>query len=148
MPVYLPSLGLRNYRGIGPDWVMMSDFKEFNFFVGANNAGKSTVLNFISKWLPIRDDRHAQSLTPTEVYLYGSKGRPEMVLGCQKEIVIKKTMERIELGHQEHYRESVEKIVNAIECQGNVWIKHSVPGDGKQELHLHQGIGSGGLCRR
>jgi hypothetical protein len=29
MPVYLPSLGLRNYRGIGPEWVLMSEFREF-----------------------------------------------------------------------------------------------------------------------
>ncbi len=44
MPVYLHSLGLKNYRGIGPDWELMPDFKDFNFFVGANNTGKSTVL--------------------------------------------------------------------------------------------------------
>ena len=32
----------------------MSGFRDFNFFIGANNAGKSIVLNFISSYLPIK----------------------------------------------------------------------------------------------
>ena len=53
MAIYLKALGLQNYRGIGPEWVLMHDFKDFNFFIGANNSGKSTVLNFISRHLPL-----------------------------------------------------------------------------------------------
>src|SRR4051794_4461947 len=53
MPVYLKGLALQNFRGIGA-MQKMAPFKEFNFFIGANNAGKSTVLSFISTYLPIR----------------------------------------------------------------------------------------------
>ena len=53
MAIYLKALGLQNYRGIGPEWVLMHNFKDFNFFIGANNSGKSTVLNFISRHLPV-----------------------------------------------------------------------------------------------
>ena len=52
MPVYLRALALQNYRGIGDAIQKMPDFKSFNFFIGANNVGKSTVLNFISRHLP------------------------------------------------------------------------------------------------
>ena len=53
MPIYLEALSLRNYRGIREEQVM-SGFRDFNFFIGANNAGKSIVLNFISSYLPIK----------------------------------------------------------------------------------------------
>lgn len=54
MAVFLKSLEIRNYRGIGGVAQKMPVFKDFNFFIGANNAGKSTVLNFISRYLPPR----------------------------------------------------------------------------------------------
>lgn len=60
MPIYLSSLSLKNYRGIDASIVKMSPFKSFNFFIGANNSGKSTVLNFIS--------RHCQHLAQAETY--------------------------------------------------------------------------------
>lgn len=52
MAIYLKALALRNYRGIGDTLQKMSDFKKINFFIGSNNSGKSTVLNFISRYLP------------------------------------------------------------------------------------------------
>jgi hypothetical protein len=51
--VFLHGLALKNYRGIGDDYVYMSGFRKFNIFIGPNNAGKSTVLNFIARHLPI-----------------------------------------------------------------------------------------------
>lgn len=53
MPVYLEALSLERYRGVREEQTM-SGFRDFNFFIGANNAGKSTVLNFISSYLPIQ----------------------------------------------------------------------------------------------
>ncbi|MCA3414825.1 MAG: AAA family ATPase [Roseomonas sp.] len=47
----LESLALRNFRAIGPDWIVMTGFSKLNFFVGPNNAGKSTILNFIRRFL-------------------------------------------------------------------------------------------------
>jgi AAA15 family ATPase/GTPase len=54
--VYLHGLGLRNYRGIGDTMQKIAPFREFNFFIGANNSGKSSVLNFISRFLPVSMD--------------------------------------------------------------------------------------------
>lgn len=51
--IYLKGLALKNYRGIGNEFVFMPNFRKFNIFIGPNNTGKSTVLNFISKHLPI-----------------------------------------------------------------------------------------------
>ncbi len=51
MPVYLEALALQFYRGIGPEMQFMGPFSEMNFFIGANNSGKSTILNFINNEL-------------------------------------------------------------------------------------------------
>ncbi|WP_080559342.1 AAA family ATPase [Variovorax paradoxus] len=49
--IFLHGIALANYRGIGSDIVRIGPFQRFNFFVGPNNSGKSTVLNFISQHL-------------------------------------------------------------------------------------------------
>lgn len=49
MPVYLDGIALGFYKGIGSDVQKISQFKEYNFFIGENNAGKSTILSFLSQ---------------------------------------------------------------------------------------------------
>src|SRR4051812_41553261 len=51
MPVFLQALKVQFFRGIGPDAAELATFKDFNFFVGANNAGKSTVLDLIHRYV-------------------------------------------------------------------------------------------------
>lgn len=50
---YLHGIALANYRGIGDEVAYVGPFQKFNFFIGPNNAGKSTFLNYIA--------RHVQS---------------------------------------------------------------------------------------
>lgn len=45
--IYLPGLALASYKGFGPDVQFMGPFKAINFFVGANNSGKSSILEFL-----------------------------------------------------------------------------------------------------
>jgi predicted ATPase len=54
----LKALALRNYRGIDDTLQKIPDLKTFNSFIGANNLGKSTVLSFISKYLPPQPRNH------------------------------------------------------------------------------------------
>lgn len=51
MSIFLKGLSLQYYRGIGEETQYLAPFAQFNFFIGANNAGKSTVLNFLSRYL-------------------------------------------------------------------------------------------------
>src|SRR5271155_3463410 len=84
MPVFLKALALRNYRGIGDALQKMPDFKTFNFFIGANNAGKSTVLSFISKYLPPQPRSHHAStrqIDPLEHHGGQAGGPIYMALG-------------------------------------------------------------------
>lgn len=47
--VYIKGLALANYRGIGATVQYMAPFSRFNFFIGENNSGKSSVLNFLAR---------------------------------------------------------------------------------------------------
>ncbi|MFP3490578.1 hypothetical protein R0K20_23545, partial [Staphylococcus sp. SIMBA_130] len=44
-------MAIQFYRGIGPNTQYIAPFSEMNFFIGANNAGKSIVLNFLTSHL-------------------------------------------------------------------------------------------------
>lgn len=52
MSKYLEGMALAFYKGIGPDLQKISRFEDFNFFIGENNAGKSTILSFLSQHAP------------------------------------------------------------------------------------------------
>jgi predicted ATPase len=48
---FLHGLALANYRGIGPELQRIGPFQDINFFIGPNNSGKSTILNFLAHQL-------------------------------------------------------------------------------------------------
>ncbi len=70
MPTYLEGIAVQFYRGIGPETQYIAPFSEMNFFVGANNAGKSVVLNLIKDRLPFDAVRNTSRHTPTSVDAY------------------------------------------------------------------------------
>ncbi|MCT4558376.1 MAG: AAA family ATPase [Pelagimonas sp.] len=47
MSIFLEGIGVQFYRGIGPETQYIGPFERMNFFIGANNAGKSIVLSAI-----------------------------------------------------------------------------------------------------
>src|ERR1700692_12704 len=66
MPIYLHALALQHYRGIGPKIQKLRCFREFNFFIGANNTGKSTILDYLRRYLNHHKD--PQQIRGTEQY--------------------------------------------------------------------------------
>jgi hypothetical protein len=61
---YLHGVALRNYRGVGDSTIFIGPFKRFNFMIGSNNSGKSTVLAVISQKI--------EALTKGEKYSFSS----------------------------------------------------------------------------
>lgn len=51
MTVFLEGIGAQFYRGIGAEAQCIAPFSRMNFFIGANNSGKSIVLNLIASRL-------------------------------------------------------------------------------------------------
>ncbi|MBO9642390.1 MAG: ATP-binding protein [Pseudacidovorax sp.] len=47
---FIEGLALANYRGVGGETQFIGPFGKINFFIGANNSGKSTVLHCLSSY--------------------------------------------------------------------------------------------------
>lgn len=105
--IFLDGLALKNFRGIGHDFQFMSGFREVNFFIGPNNSGKSTVLNFLSKYLV---EKNGQNLAFTRDFgqvdynVNSSGAYPEFAIGLKASVFdelisrfpqIQKTLKRI-----------------------------------------------------
>ena len=54
MNSFIKSLYIKNYRGIGDEAQKLHELKKINLFVGANNAGKSTVLKLVNTAFPLK----------------------------------------------------------------------------------------------
>lgn len=73
MPTYLNGVAIQFYRGIGPETQYIAPFSDMNFFVGANNAGKSIVLNFILEQLPFGRRAPTQAARASSTDLFRGK---------------------------------------------------------------------------
>ena len=98
MTVFLKGLKLGGFKGIGKAQEM-APFGRFNFFAGANNSGKSTVLEFLDQFgedltsietRPINLDRVDRHIGTTETNLQIAFGLPaEDVEQTLKELIHK-----------------------------------------------------------
>lgn len=113
----------------------MPSFKDFNFFIGANNAGKSTVLNFISRYLPPKFSgrmapRGAEPYEVDDLERHGGQsGRPiEMAIGFSIDHTLNALQKKYPkaLSNLNH-KENLEKVLNSIANQGLIWKAGQVP---------------------
>ncbi|MBU9161492.1 ATP-dependent nuclease [Burkholderia multivorans] len=130
--VYLQGLKLTNYRGIGPQEQTMAPFKTFNFFIGANNAGKSAVLSFISRHIPPKLRTPGVSVPstvePLEVHGGAAGASIYAALGVDADSFASAVIERIpQSQHQNMARPLVTRIIEALSSSGYVWFKSRVP---------------------
>jgi energy-coupling factor transporter ATP-binding protein EcfA2 len=129
MPVFLDALALQNYRGIGPEWVELPRFKGFNFFIGPNNSGKSTVLNFISKYLPLPSPRGAQGAAVDTLEVHHGASGHSVGMRIGKSIgVIRTEIERNLKSRNRYAPSSLNTVLDAIaDSQGTIWIESRLP---------------------
>jgi AAA ATPase domain len=125
MAIFLHGLALENYRGIGPKIQKMAPMKDFNFFIGANNTGKSTILQFISKHLnrPYLPQNPAE-YEPLERYRGGVEGSPKNAIAIPRQTFIEKCL--AEIAHQQFRQQITPRIVEMSdlfqEC-GFIWLR-------------------------
>lgn len=144
MPVYLKALLLANYRGIGEEQKMV-EFRDFNFFIGANNSGKSTVLNFISKHLPLptasrlasQRDAGSHPVDPLERNI-GSASLPiAMAIGFSIADVKKSINAVYEKSKISEFDKNILAVLDILSDEsGYIWIKSPVPYKDKFSLEF------------
>ncbi len=123
MPVYLHALALQHYRGIGPKIQKLRSFQEFNFFIGANNSGKSTILDYLRRHL--NHNRQPQQFEPLEQYRGEVTGSALAAIGIPIEIFFKNFYRSIGQKAQDRsITETVPKICNLMAEDGLIWIRH------------------------
>lgn len=94
MQTYLEGLAIQFYRGIGPNTQYIAPFSEMNFFIGANNAGKSIVLNFLTSHLL---QSGSQSLkTKSDTYRGTKEGEFQSFVAVTEETYSKHFSEHLE----------------------------------------------------
>lgn len=130
MVVKLQALGLKNYRGIGPEWQFMPRLRKFNFFIGANNAGKSAVLNFLSAQLAGGLNKISpEKLSPLERYDGGSKGPVGYAFGVPDTDGVANALAKISNERSRAANKAfVQRIVEALAPHGTLWLGAEIGG--------------------
>jgi len=133
MSVFLNGLKLQFYRGIGEEVQIMHPFTRFNFFVGANNSGKSTVLNFIGKHLSGFPNARVSELETLERHYGPKSGTLSVSVAIPRELLsnrikarFKQDFDRFLRGyHRENPLETLEKILSFYDESGVIWASIS-----------------------
>lgn len=125
---FLKGLRLQNYRGIGNTPQDLIPFSSFNFFVGANNSGKSAVLSFIAAHLPTfyGESSAHRKLDSLDYFSKGSMRATEIdaALGVTAEEFKKITSDRLKAGVtaiRTDFLENIDKVIDALSERDNIW---------------------------
>lgn len=138
MPTHLNALSLRFYRGIGPGEQFIGPFSEMNLFIGANNAGKSTVLNFIRDQLPFKaGGRAVQALGPAEEYRGQETGRLAAAIGIPRKDFVSRIEQHLSPSEQQRFgaKGIIDTIVNLLVVRDYVWV---VEGKGSKKEYRNE----------
>ncbi|MFL9893735.1 AAA family ATPase [Paraburkholderia sp. RL17-381-BIF-C] len=129
MPIYLEGIALKNYCGFGEEFQEAAPFKECNFFIGSNNSGKSTILNFISRHLlrlsKLPSDALPLKLDSLEVHLGASPSTVAVRIPLSEQSV---KAQLLSLMLDDRSRQAAETAVSQL-CQiladdkGLIWIE-------------------------
>lgn len=127
MPIFLSGLAIQFYRGIGPEVQYLGPFSDFNFFIGANNAGKSTVLEFLHRHLPSPKDK-SRDKRPTfgalDRYSGDRSGPTVMAIGFPMEQFVASTTDAVAEGRRARVTPRVKAVARRIaDSNGLIWLK-------------------------
>ena len=122
---FLEGIALKNYRGIGQEFVLAANMSRFNYFLGENNSGKSTFLNFVSTYLPnIGQSREGLSLGSLDRNLTG--GQVEVLTPNAADSLYERVVEKIRNRHvsSDH---SLRGILDSLALEGYIWAHWKEP---------------------
>ncbi len=128
MPVFLEGLAIRFFRGIGAETQELGPFKEFNFFVGSNNSGKSTVLDLIHRYVSTEPNQH--KLETLDTYTGAKTGPFYFAVGIADAAFSKAAIEKFRATGKSrfgdhpppHYEFSIRAICKALAADRFVWL--------------------------
>ncbi|KEO91826.1 hypothetical protein EH31_03900 [Erythrobacter longus] len=119
------ALEVRNFRGIGGSPQLVSQIAKMNFFIGPNNAGKSTILRLISHYFPASKDRSQTTFKNSFVELDRNQqtgGSPRVGLGFRLERVAEKILDGVTRENDAQWESVITAVVAKLaDPTGYVW---------------------------
>lgn len=135
MSVFLEGIAAQFYRGIGAEVQFICPFSRMNFFIGANNAGKSIVLGLLAEQLKqARTGQNIKPLTGPDIHTSRENGQFMLAVGRTSESVGERIIKQHEGKHfhvqhrgnpRPTFQSEIEKLLNNLSTQGQIWV---VPG--------------------
>jgi len=140
--IFLHGMTLRNFRGFGPGGQTLAPFRSFNFFIGANNSGKSAVLAAIEKYLPLPPLKesaysHSQPQRAEIPQLDFHGKRPagfQISMAIPADTFVENAKEAAAQDRRQHVRPLLEKISEAASNDGFVWASAASPFNGPSRM--------------
>ncbi|MBY5973019.1 ATP-binding protein [Ferrimonas balearica] len=94
MNVFLDGIAVRFYRGIGEETQYVAPLSKMNFFIGANNSGKSILLNLLASHLgSVAKGNPPKALDGLEEHRGQESGRFFVALGNNTQSLLQKFLE-------------------------------------------------------
>lgn len=140
MSIFLHGLSIKFYKGIGEKEQRLFPFKPFNYFIGQNNSGKSTVLNFIFNYLRATDVNRPHGINDiiingVDQYRGRVTGNISMSIGIPKKEFIDKAIGNINNNHHKiQVKNILQKMVDAISRDGAVWVRFKIDSRSDPEI--------------
>ncbi|MEX3957624.1 AAA family ATPase [Trinickia sp. EG282A] len=140
--IFLRGIKLRNFRGFGPGRQTLAPFRSFNFFIGANNSGKSAVLAAIEKYLPLpslKESSYSHSQPQkAEIPPLDFHGKGRAIFEISMAIPVGTFVENAETAaaqdRRQHVRPLLKKIGETASSDGFVWALAASPFNGPSRM--------------
>jgi hypothetical protein len=143
MTIFLDGIAAQFYRGIGAEVQYIGPFSRLNFFIGANNSGKSIVLSLIFEQLSkVKAGKPTGPLSGPEVHLARKMGQFLLAVGrpalaVAEEIIAENADGHFQVQHGGYpvptLRSEVHKICERLAVAGQIW---AIP-QGHQPMEIY-----------
>ncbi|WP_197411985.1 ATP-dependent nuclease [Sphingopyxis sp. H050] len=130
MSVYLDALAVKNFRGIDNEVQEARDFGRFNFFIGPNNAGKSTILDLIHRYFPINADqsgRRSIDRSPLDSNRSANAGDFRIRVGAPERTVFERFKQLPAVKQNAAIVPYGDKVIKWMARDGYIWVENSPP---------------------
>ncbi|MEP0954127.1 MAG: hypothetical protein ABJH45_00385 [Paracoccaceae bacterium] len=120
MDVFLDGVAVRYYRGIGEEIQYVAPFSKMNFFIGANNSGKSIFLNLLASHLrSVADGNMSKTLDGLEEHRGEKSGRFFVALGKSKQGLLQQILvsneQKLSVGRQQIGRKPEDQVATVLD---------------------------------
>lgn len=132
MSVFLDGIAAQFYRGIGAEVQFIGPFSRMNFFIGANNAGKSIVLGLLAEQLKqVKSGQAMKPLAGPDIHTARENGQFMLAVGRRMETLTEAMIkphegDHFEVRHGGHprpsFRSEVEKLLKKLAVLGQIWV--------------------------